>query len=313
MGTAQSTRKITLVNDDKAGVIKLSESLAYRLRGQIEGQQAEADALGSATAAEPHVASVAPPVTSISQVPGAPKVPVVTPIDSELINQKPLIRESAAPESLVSEPVAPESLVPEPPVVAPAVTEATPEIDAYPSAKTITVSPSLSLPIGFKEVSPKAPPASSQSPVVEDFVPPDVGGKVKTSPAPSFSQPSGNIAPWSLYAEEAHLMVMRLREEKEEEIKKLGLEWRAKMESREKEFTKMARISEEEVTAALKDVEKLFVNASCTPVCQNQQEAVMSCYQDHPRQSLRCAREVENFSQCVDLSRLQSLMKQRAS
>jgi len=57
-------------------------------------------------------------------------------------------------------------------------------------------------------------------------------------------------------------------------------------------------------------VEAMFVKATCDPVCQNQQEEVMKCYQDHPHQSLRCAREVSQFAQCVDLSRLQSVMKQ---
>lgn len=76
--------------------------------------------------------------------------------------------------------------------------------------------------------------------------------------------------------------------------------------SPDQQFSKMARLSEEEVTAAMKDVEKLFMKASCSPVCQNQQEAVFNCYQDHPHQSLRCTRQVENFTQCVDLARLVS-------
>lgn len=68
----------------------------------------------------------------------------------------------------------------------------------------------------------------------------------------------------------------------------------------------MSQLSEEEVSSAIKEVEKLFVKASCTPVCQDHQEAVMTCYQDHPRQALRCARQVEDFARCVDLSRLVS-------
>lgn len=68
----------------------------------------------------------------------------------------------------------------------------------------------------------------------------------------------------------------------------------------------MAQLSEEEVNGAIKEVEKLFVKASCTPVCQDHQEAVMTCYQDHPRQALRCARQVDDFARCVDLSRLVS-------
>ena len=70
----------------------------------------------------------------------------------------------------------------------------------------------------------------------------------------------------------------------------------------------MSQLSEEEVNTAIKNVEKLFVKASCTPVCQDHQEAVMTCYQDHPRQALRCARQVEDFARCVDLSRLVSFV-----
>ncbi|KAG7154072.1 MICOS complex subunit mic25-like [Homarus americanus] len=480
MGTTQSTRKITLVNDDKAGVIKLSESLAYRLRGQIEGQQTAAEVPGPAAAAEPPRAPVAPApeppplITPIPHIPETPKVTYLapvpetvapTPIDSEPvapepIAQKPLIPESsilepAAPDPVVSEPAAPESLVPEPaatgeshpladvpvdtpsgilvdvsepspsvlqnvaenadlqplalldnvsqsqesamiescepqvslsldesvissepqspsaetldPLVSaetvdplvpsaqtvdplveetaavtieaivileqvqlsssemllaaafpvggetPAVAEATSEATVPPSAETITVSPSLSLPIEVNEVPRKELPETASPPAAATVSPPDLEVAVKAGPPPTLSQPAGNIPPWSIYAEEAHLMVMRLREEKEQEIQKLNLNWRDKMDAREKEFTKMAHLSEEEATAALKDVEKLFLKASCSPICQNHQEAVMNCYQDHPRQSLRCAKEVENFTQCVDLSRLQSVIKQRAN
>ncbi|XP_042208358.1 vegetative cell wall protein gp1-like [Homarus americanus] len=338
MGTTQSTRKITLVNDDKAGVIKLSESLAYRLRGQIEGQQTAAEVPGPAAAAEPPRAPVAPApeppplITPIPHIPETPKVTYLapvpetvapTPIDSEPvapepIAQKPLIPESsilepAAPDPVVSEPAAPESLVPEPAATAPAVAEATSEATVPPSAETITVSPSLSLPIEVNEVPRKELPETASPPAAATVSPPDLEVAVKAGPPPTLSQPAGNIPPWSIYAEEAHLMVMRLREEKEQEIQKLNLNWRDKMDAREKEFTKMAHLSEEEATAALKDVEKLFLKASCSPICQNHQEAVMNCYQDHPRQSLRCAKEVENFTQCVDLSRLQSVIKQRAN
>lgn len=75
------------------------------------------------------------------------------------------------------------------------------------------------------------------------------------------------------------------------------------------QFSKISQLSEEEVNNAIKEVEKLFVKASCTPVCQDHQEAVMTCYQDHPRQALRCSRQVEDFARCVDLSRLVSRVR----
>ncbi|KAK3857478.1 hypothetical protein Pcinc_036269, partial [Petrolisthes cinctipes] len=142
---------------------------------------------------------------------------------------------------------------------------------------------------------------------------PDVDTAIKAGPTPTLTQPTGNIPPWSIYAEEAHLMVMRLREEKEQQMKKLNLAWRDKMEAREKEFTSMSRLSEDEVSVALKEVEQLFVRAACSPVCQDQQDSVMHCYQDHPRQALRCSKEVDSFTQCVDLARLQSVLKGRVN
>ncbi|KAK7070580.1 hypothetical protein SK128_007741 [Halocaridina rubra] len=282
MGAAQSTRKITLVDDEKAGVIKLSESLAQRLRGQIEGQHAAlSERVTPAAAPEPVSPSPPPAVASLSpsQIPEPyslepPKVPDVLPFVPEPLAPKPVPR-GVSPEPEPQAPGTPPSSVVEVPMPKP---------------------PELKLPI----------------PQQVEVTAPDVDVAIRAGPGPTLVQPGGSIPPWSIYAEEAHLMVMRLREEKEQEIKKLNQAWREKMDSREQEFAKISGLSEEQVSSALKEVESLFMKASCTPVCQNQQEAVMNCYQDHPRQSLRCAREVEHFTQCVDLSRLQSIMKQEA-
>lgn len=274
MGASHSTRKITLVNDDKAGVIKLSESLAYRLRGQIEGQQA-------AAAAEPPPSPppVPPPVAAIPQVLEPPRVPQIAPVPFVPV-PAPAPEPPAAEVSGAAE-ITPEKLIPAP-----------------SAPEEVVVAATLELP-------EKAAPAAEAQP--------DVGVAIRAGSGPSLSQPGGSIPPWSIYAEEAHLMVMRLREEKEQELQQLNQEWRQKMEAREQEFSKMAQLSEEEVNSAIKEVEKLFVKASCTPVCQDHQEAVMTCYQDHPRQALRCARQVDDFARCVDLSRLQSVLRQRAN
>lgn len=286
MGATQSTRKITLVNDDKAGVIKLSESLAYRLRGQIEGQQAAPEVPEPAVAAEP-----APP-----QIPSAPIPPPALAPSPPPIFTAPQVPEPPKISDYIPEP---EPQVTEPLPTAPAAAPQAEEAEVQP--------PTLVLPL------PPSGPQSEEVVASETPAAPDVGIAIKSGAAPTLSQPAGNIPPWSIYAEEAHLMVMRLREEKEQEMKKLNMEWHEKMEAREEEFTKIARLSEEQVTTALKEVENLFMKATCSPVCQNQQEAVMNCYNDHAHQSLRCAREVEQFTQCVDLSRLQSVLRQKAN
>lgn len=289
MGATQSTRKITLVNDDKAGVIKLSESLAYRLRGQIEGQQAAPGVPEPAVAAEP-----APP-----QIPPAPVPPPALAPSPPPIFTAPQVPEPPKISDYIPEP---EPQVTEPPPAAPAAAPQE-EVEVQPPALVVPLPPPP----------PPAAPEGEEVVATEPTAAPDIGIAVKSGAAPTLSQPAGSIPPWSIYAEEAHLMVMRLREEKEQEMKKLNNEWHKKMETREEEFTKIARLSEEQVTTSLKEVENLFMKATCSPVCQNHQEAVMNCYNDHPQQSLRCAREVEQFTQCVDLSRLQSVLRPKAN
>lgn len=459
MGAAQSTRKITLVNDDKAGVIKLSESLAHRLRGQLEEQQyrqhqrlpeppvgvAEPDPLPTPiltpppvdlpppppptleTAKIPSLIPEAPPAEAQTQaasaapdIPPEPVIPTATeplqvpePISitpepvvtlEPPVVQEPVVAAEPIKEAeplVVPEPVVPEPLVVAEPVVVepvavvepstiaepvitesisvvePVVTEpavevepvtveplivAEPVIEAEPVAEAVT-EPSLviagepepTLAAAFPEplsvtpgasatldvaavaadiaaaaVTSPAPAATTTTAEVAEAVPeaapveaepsppsppvsvavPDVGSAVQAGAGPTLTAPSGTIPPWSIYAEEAHLMVMRLKAEKDQEIKKLSDEWRAKLDQREEEFVKTSALTEENFTASLKEVEAMFVKATCDPVCQNQQEEVMKCYQDHPHQSLRCAREVSQFAQCVDLSRLQAVMKQ---
>ncbi|ROT82998.1 hypothetical protein C7M84_023827 [Penaeus vannamei] len=398
MGATQSTRKITLVNDDKAGVIKLSESLAYRLRGQIEGQQAAPGVPEPAVAAEPAppqippapvpppaLAPSPPPIFTAPQVPEPPKIsdyipepePQVTepppageshpPTDGSFEAFPPGAAEVAEPSPLdLSPPAVPVELPSTGTAVAeeskvdtsdvaedsnagvPSSGESSEAVDVV-SSDSLASSPLSDNPLADAVAAPAVPSeedsltattpepkaimaeevqlpskdtllaAAFASDVVEKVVAteptaaPDIGIAVKSGAAPTLSQPAGSIPPWSIYAEEAHLMVMRLREEKEQEMKKLNNEWHKKMETREEEFTKIARLSEEQVTTSLKEVENLFMKATCSPVCQNHQEAVMNCYNDHPQQSLRCAREVEQFTQCVDLSRLQSVLRPKAN
>jgi len=213
MGANNSTRKITLVSDDKAGVIKLSESLAHRLRGQLEnGKTSDQEGCES--------------------------------------EQKP----SSAPEPPVHHHLPP-----------------TP---------------------------PPTPPQLEQHSQCEN----EKGEK------------SGEEVPaWSIYAKDAHLMNSRLKEEKELEMKLKDEEWRRKIKEREQQYAAFSQLSQDHMQNTIKEVEGLFSKVSCSPVCQDQQQGVMKCYQQHSSQSLRCSDEVESFARCVDLSRLQSFKQAKAS
>jgi len=82
MGANQSTRKITVVNDEAAGVIKISDAVVQRLRGEIAGDppapQAPAAAAPAAPVAPAEAAPLPPPVVESAPEPApAPTEPEV--------------------------------------------------------------------------------------------------------------------------------------------------------------------------------------------------------------------------------------------
>uniref|UniRef100_A0A2P2HXI9 MICOS complex subunit MIC19-like n=1 Tax=Hirondellea gigas TaxID=1518452 RepID=A0A2P2HXI9_9CRUS len=203
MGSSQSTRKITLVNDDKSGVIKLSENLAHRLRGQLEESEANA---------------ARPPPSPPSPSPYIP-----------------------------------------PPVAA-----------AVPTPL------------------PSTPPRAS-------------------TPPPHYDSSRNGADAWtSVYAEEARRALMRLQAEQDEAIAAVEHHWQKKMADREQQFVESAKLSVSEMEKTASDVEATFVKSTVTPVCLDCQSKVLSCYQQYPGQTLRCFDVVQQFTRCVDLTRLVS-------
>merc|ERR1719291_872982 len=94
MGANQSTRKITVVNDEAAGVIKISDAVVQRLRGEIAG---DPPSTAASPAAAPAPAAPAPPPVEVV-LPEAPAAepPQAAPQDHALppqhIWQRPIIQ-----------------------------------------------------------------------------------------------------------------------------------------------------------------------------------------------------------------------------
>jgi len=116
MGANQSTRKITVVNDEAAGVIKISDAVVQRLRGEIAGDPpapaAPAPAVPEPVAAE----AVAPPPAPV--VESAPE-PAPAPAEPEVVPPPPPAAASAPPPPPAVEVVVTESPAAEPPQAAP--------------------------------------------------------------------------------------------------------------------------------------------------------------------------------------------------
>merc|ERR1712004_718338 len=125
MGANQSTRKITVVNDEAAGVIKISDAVVQRLRGEIAGEAppAAAPPPPPAAAAAPAPADPAP-LPSPPVVESAPE-PAPAPAEPEAPPPPPAVVEAPAPP-----PSAPEA--PAPPAPAAEAPQAVPQEQALP-------------------------------------------------------------------------------------------------------------------------------------------------------------------------------------
>ena len=93
MGANQSARKVTVVNDEASGVIKISDSVVQRLKGEISGdsqQQQQQQQQQSASAPEPE--RVPPPPAAAVEPPPPPPAheaaPAPPPAQSEAVIQQ---------------------------------------------------------------------------------------------------------------------------------------------------------------------------------------------------------------------------------
>jgi len=107
------------------------------------------------------------------------------------------------------------------------------------------------------------------------------------------------------------LSALRVRAEKEEELKKLEEYWKDRLQKQEENHIANAKLTEEEILKSAKHVETLFKPASnrdiCSSTSRDSQLAVQSCYSENPSKPLLCREKVLEFSNCVSKSRLELL------
>jgi len=248
MGQNQSTRKITVVNDEVSGVIKISDAVVQRLKGEITGGAApEQAAAPTPTPAAP------PPEPKIEATPPPPPVEIVPP----------------------------------PPVEAPPLVETPP----LPPPEVVALPPPVSEPL------PPPPPSS------EPAAPPPAAAPEAAPPAPAPSHVWQR--PIIQYIEEPSLSALRVRAEKEEELKRLEEYWKDRLQKQEENHIANAKLTEEEIVKSAKHVETLFTPASSREICRDSRLAVQSCYSENPSKPLLCRDIVKEFSSCVSKARLE--------
>jgi len=290
-----------VVNDEVSGVIKISDAVVQRLKGEITGEAAAQESkpvpapAPAPTPPEPKVEASPPPppVEEAQPPPPPPTVEVLSPPPPPPV-------EVAPPPPVVVAPPPPVVVAPPPPVVVappPPVVVAPPPpvvVAPPPPPPEVVVAPP---PPVSEPVSP--PPAPTAAPAAAEIAP--------TAPAPSHVWQRPIIQ----YIEEPSLSALRVRAEKEEELKRLEEYWKDRLQKQEENHIANAKLTEEEILKSAKHVETLFTPASnreiCSSITRDSRLAVQSCYSDNPSKPLLCRDKVLEFSSCVSKARLELL------
>ncbi|XP_023322094.1 MICOS complex subunit mic25a isoform X1 [Eurytemora carolleeae] len=160
---------------------------------------------------------------------------------------------------------------------------------------------------------PAAPPSAPSPPPAPEpakETPPTPPSSIPT-PAPAPVEPSTEQIPhhvWQRpiiqYIEEPSLSALKVKQEKEVELKNLEDYWNQRLVKQQEEHIAMAKLTDDEFNKSLKKVETLFATSGVQGVCRDESDAVRDCYSSNSGKSLRCRDSVNSFAKCVSSARL---------
>merc|ERR1719384_1629782 len=131
------------------------------------------------------------------------------------------------------------------------------------------------------------------------------------APAPPQSEPVIQQQVWQRpiiqYIEEPSISALRVKAEKEEEMKTLDDYWKDRLQKQEESFMANAKLTEEEIIKSANYVGTLFKPNVNKEICRESQLAVQSCYEANPSKPLLCRDKVLEFTNCVAAARLEML------
>jgi len=282
MGANQSTRKITVVNDEASGVIKISDAVVQRLKGELSGEKKQSEIPMKSTSPSPEITQDPVKETTTSAVVPPPQEVVHQQPPQEVVPQQP-------PQEVVP-PQPPKEVVPEQPSQLP------PEPATPPPIVESSKPSVIETPVSEAKNTPPPPTDDVPPPIYE------VNASQQQASSPHIWQ-----RPIIQYIEEPSLSALRVRAEKEEEIKKLEDYWKNRLQKQEESYIANSKLTEQEILKSVKHVESLFTPASNRDVCRESRIAVQSCYSENPTKPLLCRDKVLEFSNCVSKSRLELL------
>jgi len=230
MGQTQSNRNITIEKDEMTGIIKLSDSVIHRLKGEFKNAASTHEKQHKVVEKE-----------EVLEEPTDKSVPTT---------------EIQAPAETSEQPRVPE-------------TQSTPEVSHGENVPSAVSAPAI----------------------------------VQQQPQQRSSEPR----PYEEFMEEAHLTALKIRKDKESEIRNIEEYWRNQLSNLTNEYERLRQLAESEFHASVSDVKSYYAKESFSNVCSVPKEEVLNCYLANKEQPLNCSEHVKHFKACAEQFRLANL------
>jgi len=289
MGAQQSTRRLTVINDEASGVIKITDSVVDRIKSELHEQQSAPAA--AATPAPPTQAppTQAPPPEPMAAPPPPPPAPEVPP-------PAPEVPPSAPPSSYPMPP--PIIKYVEVPGPAPPPEVIIKYIDAPPPPPEVIVK--------YIDAPSSAPPEIKyvEKPVVT-YV-----DKIVEKPVVEYVEKPVVVEKVieRIVEKETGLTSLRIRAEKEKELQEAEAYWSKRFAKQEQEHTTLAHLEAATMNETVERLSKAFSiqKLPINPEIQKKRDELLQCYQQNPGKTLLCSEVVKDFSRSVHSSRTAS-------
>jgi len=270
MGGQQSTRRLTVINDEATGVIKITDSVVDRLRIELDKSSVH----------HQQSQNVPEPPKEQTQIPPDPPQPPPPKIEPVVEVPEPVV---APPEP------APVAVAPPPPPPPPQQ-----EVPPPPPPQS--------------EPEPPPPPPKVEVEVQTEPAPvPPVPAPKEVSPAPPPKTIIQYIEKEQVQWEPVHsISSLRVKAEKEREMKEAEAYWNKRFVQQEKEHSAQAHLQMSALKSTAEKLAHMFGTERSLPICQEEKESVLLCYKQNSGESLKCSDAVKNFSRCVHSTRMVS-------
>ncbi|XP_011173375.1 uncharacterized protein LOC105205652 [Solenopsis invicta] len=141
--------------------------------------------------------------------------------------------------------------------------------------------------------------ARSGAPPIQQSAPSGV-----TTVSPQASQEATPGQPVYYYPE-LTMSALQMQQQMEEELKRQDQYWQRRLRNLEDGYQRINRVLEDEYKKAASETsvanpgQKIADIQNTVQPCLENSNKVLKCFQDHPKETLKCSNLVEEFSHCV--------------